>query len=244
MPNPLGPHGRCDGAGGARPPRPVVHHSHKKDEILEALWTMREDGSESLGDLAALVATTRLEEIIGEMVAAGTVVRDKDNLSLTASGETRAREIIRRHRLAERLFHDVFGLSEAQWEASACSFEHILDVTVVEAVCTFLGHPSVCPHEKPIPPGRCCRDARRPTEPLVIPLTSLKVGGDAKIIYIAPRTKSRLSRLSSFGVIPGSNIHLLQRHPSYVIRIDQTNVALEGDVARDIFVRPDNSHTH
>lgn len=229
-----------DSAASPRPLRPPVRHSHKKDEILEALWTMREDRLDTLSDLTTLVETTRLEETLAEMAASGMVIREGQRLTLTAAGQTRAGEIIRRHRLAERLFHDVFGLREPQWEASACSFEHVLDETVVEAVCTFLGHPQVCPHEKPIPPGRCCRDARRPSEPLVIPLTRLKVGADAKIVYIAPRTKNRLSRLASFGVIPGAIVRLLQRYPSYVIQIDQTSVALEGDVARDIFVRPNN----
>jgi DtxR family Mn-dependent transcriptional regulator len=217
----------------------VVQHCHRKDEILEALWTMREDGLKSIADLRARVETARLDELVEDLVSGGMIFRDGDNIGLTAAGEQRGGEIIRRHRLAERLFSDVFGLNEPQWEASACSFEHILDEAVVDAVCTFLGHPPVCPHDKPIPPGKCCRDARRPVEPLVIPLVNLKVGGNAKIIFITPRTKTRLSRLSSLGVIPGSLIHLQQRYPSYVIRVDQSEVALEGDIAREIFVRPE-----
>ena len=38
-------------------------------------------------------------------------------------------------------------------EATACEFEHVLSPAVEESVCTFLGHPPVCPHGKPIPPG-------------------------------------------------------------------------------------------
>ena len=221
--------------------RVEVHpdHGHKRDEILEALWTMSEDGLQMLEDLASRVHTSNLETILEEMIGTGDVARDGDTLTLTEKSRERASQVIRRHRLAERLFCDLFGLEEQSWEASACSFEHILDTRVTESVCAFLGHPPVCPHGKPIPPGRCCNGARRPIEPLVISLKDLKVGTGGRIVFITPRTKRLLNRLASYGVVPGSELALLQRFPSYVIRIDQTDVALETEIAKEIFVRPD-----
>lgn len=213
------------------------NHGHKRDEILEALWTMAEDQLQTGADLAARVESTRLDTIVDELIAAGDVMRDGDKLTLTDSGRVRAAQIIRRHRLAERMFCDLFGLEEHSWEASACTFEHILDETVTQSVCAFLGHPSVCPHGKPIPPGACCSDNHKPIEPVVIPLKELKVGQSGRIAYITPRTTRRLSRLVSYGVIPGSEVKLNQRFPSYVIRIDQTDVALETEIAKEIFVR-------
>ncbi len=45
----------------------------------------------------------------------------------TPAGELRARNVIRRHRLAERLFMDVLSIrDEVEIESSACKFEHIL----------------------------------------------------------------------------------------------------------------------
>jgi DtxR family Mn-dependent transcriptional regulator len=212
-------------------------HGHKRDEILEALWTMAEDQLQTREDLAARVKTSRLDEILAEMIADGDVARESVKLILTEASRERAAQIIRRHRLAERLFSDLFGLDEQSWEASACTFEHILDEKVTESVCGFLGHPPVCPHGKPIPPGACCNGERRPIEPLVIPLAELKVGQGGRIVFITPRTKRRLNRLTSYGVIPGSDLTLHQRFPSYVIRIDQTDVALETEIAKEIFVR-------
>ena len=214
-------------------------HGHKRDEILEALWTMAEDELQTPADLSARVHSSRLDEIVGEMTAEGDVARDGDKLSLTDQSRERASQIIRRHRLAERLFCDVFGLEERSWEASACSFEHILDTRVVESVCAFLGHPPVCPHGKPIPPGRCCTNNKAPIEPLVNPLNLLKVGQSGRIVFITPRTKRVLSRLASYGVVPGSELTLKQRYPSYIIHVDQTDVAIESDIAKEIFIRPD-----
>lgn len=85
-------------------------------------------------------------------VGDGTVI-----VELTERGRQRAADIIRRHRLAERLFTDSLALeSESEIEQQACKFEHILSPEATEKICTFLGHPRTCPHGAPIPPGRCC----------------------------------------------------------------------------------------
>ena len=83
---------------------------------------------------------------------------------LTAHGRKRAADIIRRHRLAERLFTDSLAMdSETEIEQQACKFEHILSPEATDKICTFLGHPKTCPHGSPIPPGPCCgRQAESP----------------------------------------------------------------------------------
>jgi putative ABC transport system ATP-binding protein len=78
-------------------------------------------------------------------------------IELTARGQKRAADIIRRHRLAERLFTDSLAMdSETEIEQQACKFEHILSPEATDKICAFLGHPRTCPHGAPIPPGLCC----------------------------------------------------------------------------------------
>jgi putative ABC transport system ATP-binding protein len=78
-------------------------------------------------------------------------------VELTPHGRERASSIIRRHRLAERLFTDSLAMdSESEIEQQACKFEHILSPEATDKICTFLGHPRTCPHGAPIPPGECC----------------------------------------------------------------------------------------
>jgi hypothetical protein len=78
-------------------------------------------------------------------------------VKLTDRGRKKAADIIRRHRLAERLFTDSLALdSETEIEQQACKFEHILSPEATEKICTFLGHPRTCPHGAPIPRGACC----------------------------------------------------------------------------------------
>src|SRR5581483_180748 len=78
-------------------------------------------------------------------------------VELTARGRQRAADIIRRHRLAERLFTDSLAMdSETEIEQQACKFEHILSPEATDKICSFLGHPRTCPHGAPIPTGPCC----------------------------------------------------------------------------------------
>src|SRR5579871_2775692 len=83
-------------------------------------------------------------------------------VSLTPRGRNKAGSIIRRHRLAERLFTDSLAMdSETEIEQQACKFEHILSPGATDKICAFLGHPKTCPHGAPIPPGPCCQGKPR-----------------------------------------------------------------------------------
>jgi putative ABC transport system ATP-binding protein len=88
----------------------------------------------------------------------GEVPPDGDYIvSLTARGRQRAADIIRRHRLAERLFTGTLQMeNESEIEQQACKFEHILSPEATDRICAFLGHPKTCPHGAPIPAGTCC----------------------------------------------------------------------------------------
>jgi putative ABC transport system ATP-binding protein len=78
------------------------------------------------------------------------------DVHLTTSGSRRARDVVRRHRLAERLFKDTFSIDDSEAHNQACKFEHIISPELDQRICSFLGHPKTCPHGNPIPPGVCC----------------------------------------------------------------------------------------
>ena len=144
---------------------------------------------------------------------------------------------MRRHRLTERLFKDVLALGERTMESQACEFEHILSPEATDSVCTLLGHPPTCPHGKPIPPGPCCGTFQKTLRPLVTGLPNFEVGAMARIVFIAPKFHDRMDRLAALGVIPGSTIRLHQRSPSYVIEIGETTIALDPEIAGEIYVK-------
>lgn len=207
------------------------------DELLELIWILREEGEPSLRELLNLPGTEDPKRTVGEMIDEGLIELDDDRIILTKRGEEEAKEITRRHRLAERLLSEIFLIGEKDMESSACQFEHILTPDVTERICTFLGHPPICPHGKPIPPGECCTKFRTEVKPLVVPLANLELGRSAKITFISPRYAARLDKLCSLGILPGNTIKLRQKKPSYVIEVDQTTIALEKEIAEEIFVK-------
>lgn len=211
------------------------------DEVLEHLWyAIEEERSvRSRDDLGANLDDETFLAAINELVTADAI---NQALQLSESGIARARRIVRRHRLAEVLFHEALGAGLRDAEESACEMEHMLSDTVVDRVCTFLGHPPVCPHGKRIPAGDCCRVYSKHIEPLVTRVIDLPVGENAKIAFIAPKTLARLQKLAAFGIVPGSEIRLIARKPSCVIGCGATSIALEDEIGREIFVRA-SSHT-
>lgn len=207
------------------------------EEVLEAAWTAEEDGNSSQESVSARANTPLTVELIQSLQTERLIEWKAGDLRLTHDGRIRAREIIRRHRLAERLVMDVLGVDIHEAEDNACEFEHSLAVGVTDSICTLLGHPTHCPHGRNIPEGKCCEQARSDVKPLVFPLTTLDVGGTGRIAYINTRNFPRLQKLSAFGLSPGVTIKLFQKSPSIVLQCEETQVALEEEIARDIYIR-------
>jgi DtxR family Mn-dependent transcriptional regulator len=216
--------------------------SRRGEEILETVYREREAGRDDALLILAAASGEHAPDAGGadlEGLAAGGLLRlDGARVVLTEGGERRARDVVRRHRLTERLFKDVLALGERTMESQACEFEHILSPEATDSVCTLLGHPPTCPHGKPIPPGPCCGTFQKTLRPLVTGLPNFEVGAMARIVFIAPKFHDRMDRLAALGVIPGSTIRLHQRSPSYVIEIGETTIALDPEIAGEIYVKP------
>ena len=204
--------------------------SHFEDEALEACWEQRE----AFGQIRyeALFTEVGHKQRLDRMEEKGLIAVDGGLVTLSAGGEARARDIIRRHRLAERLFADVLDLKE--YELDACRLEHALSPGVEEAICTMLGHPPHCPHGKPIPKGECCAVYTSKVTPLAQSLINVPVGSRARIVFI---NIPSMGRLATMGLVPGASLRLQQKRPAYVIEVDETTVAIDEELARGIFVK-------
>lgn len=207
-------------------------------EVLEALWTLEEKGDATCDDVireaAARVSHEVLEKLHHDRII---IIQGAGRVNLAPEGRKLAEQIIRRHRLAERLICDVLGAKVDDSEAAACEFEHLLAEGITNSICTLLGHPRLCPHNRPIPKGECCRQDREELKPIVIPCNQLGVGESARIAYFCTAEHARLLKLSSLGLTPGGRVKLLQKWPSFVLQVEETEIALEEDVARNIYVR-------
>ena len=93
--------------------------------------------------------------------------------------------------------------------------------------------------------GRYVTVSNFPGTTVEISRGTVGTNGTKDIIIDTPGVNNLLpssedERLTLSGVEPGAEIKLYQKLPSYVIKVDETEVALDKDVAREIFVRPFN----
>ena len=113
----------------------------------EAIVPLRARISERLGHSGPTVSQT-----VGRMERDGlVVVSDDRTLELTDAGRGKAVDVMRKHRLAERLLSDVIGLDWAYVHEEACRWEHVMSEQVERRLVELLGHPTESPYGNPIP---------------------------------------------------------------------------------------------
>jgi DtxR family Mn-dependent transcriptional regulator len=210
------------------------------DEILESVWMLTEAGE--VRSASNIIETSHsgsadrrhIDRLVehGSLYSAG-----GDIYEFTEKGKARASDIIRRHRLAERLLVDVLSIREnSAIESDACAFEHFLSPEVTDHICTLLGHPAKCPHGHPIPRGRCCKRAQKKIETAVVNLGELASGESGRVVYIATTDHHRLDRLTSLGLFPGRVVRVHQKEPLLILILGETQIALEKKLVEDVHV--------
>lgn len=210
------------------------------DEVLESIWCGKEVGSVKREDLFKIETTKVTAEMIEQLIDEDYIFEVEGEINLTQKGEKIARRLIRAHRLAERLFTDVLVIDHEPMEETACSLEHCLSHEALDAICTLLGHPRECPHGRYIPQGACCKRAENRINPVVMPLNRLNSGETGRIVYVSTKHHSRLDRLTDLGITPGELVKVHQTFPAFVLKVGETDIAIDKDVLDDVYVRRNN----
>lgn len=123
---------------------------------LKTIYELIEDGVaplrarivERLGHSGPTVSQT-----VGRMERDGLLRLDNDRqIEFTAAGFATAVEVMRKHRLAERLLVDVIGLEWTEAHDEACRWEHVMGRKVEDRLVELLRNPAKDPYGNPIPP--------------------------------------------------------------------------------------------
>jgi DtxR family Mn-dependent transcriptional regulator len=209
-----------------------------REEILEIGWYLEEDGEEARQALHELAADQDVRGEMAKMAAEGLVEPYETSLCLTAAGRALARHVVRAHRLAARFLTDILEVPASVIENQACRLEHAISSLVADSLCTLLGHPPLAPDGRPIPRGACCSALKPEVLPAIRPLAGLDLGAAGRVTFIHSPRRERLEQLSALGLIPGTQVRLRQRSPAVVVEIGESTLALDAEVAGDIFVKP------
>ena len=157
-PNESGP--RRDRAQGSHP---RARMSRAAENYLLSLAILQEDGvSPHVSELASYLRRIPPEEEVGTTLASrlghvqrmakeGLVNVSKDKqIFLTDEGQVRARNVVRRHRLSERLLVDILDVSLDRAESVAHQLEHAISGELLDRIEAKLGFPETCPYGRPI----------------------------------------------------------------------------------------------
>jgi DtxR family transcriptional regulator, Mn-dependent transcriptional regulator len=165
-------------------------------------------------------------------------------LELSESGLRRAAEVMRRHRLAERLLTDVIGLEWQLVHNEACRWEHVISTDVERRLVQVLDHPVTSPYGNPIPNLAELGEsigAPKFLDGVVSLASKLGAGGAQRVrlerIGEALQSDSALlERLAAGGLTPGAEVWAELDPRQLRLGGQDHPVALPIDVAEHLFV--------
>lgn len=156
-----------------------------------------------------------------------------EGVSLTPRGHQRAEEIVRRHRLWERLLADVLDLPWDRVHEEACRLEHATSDLLEERLTAFLEQPLTCPHGRQLPGSET--DQGQTTR-----LSRLQVGEQAQVIAVLCEETTFLRALDYMGLRPGAVFQVVEAEPALhtvTVRVGNSHNAIATDIADQIVVR-------
>ncbi|WES64803.1 metal-dependent transcriptional regulator [Microbacter sp. GSS18] len=208
----------------------------------ENIVPLRARISERLGHSGPTVSQT-----VGRMERDGlVVVTDDRRLELTGAGRQKAVDVMRKHRLAERLLSDVIGLDWAYVHDEACRWEHVMSEKVERRLVELLGHPTESPYGNPIPGLDQLGDipANQFEQGVVGLVKKLNDAGGPitgtvrRLAEPAQVDPELLQQLASAGVVPGAHGDYRYSEGYVLVQMDGREDALElpVEVAGHIFL--------
>ena len=196
----------------------------EKSEIehyLRDIWVREFEKEEKL-----VIDEFNKEDI--ELLAKKEYVKIDDGfVNLTENGEHLGRSLVRKHRIAEKVVADLF---------LADQIEHVMSEEVEDNICRILGNPENCPHNNPIPKGDSDNDLGNEYS---LPLVSCHSGESGEVSHIKTEDARKLRKIMNLGLIPGSRICLIQKFPNYVFQLGNTQLAVDKELANEIFIKLD-----
>jgi len=168
-------------------------------------------------------------------------IDDERLIRLSPEGHAQAVEVMRKHRLVERLLLDVIGLDIALVHDEACRWEHVVSPAVEERLVTLLNDPRTSPYGNPIPEAtdsgaaalQAFREGNRPlteivsAEPLTV--TIQRIGEHLQ-------QEPELGAVLALGVTPGAQVTVSATPRGVVVTTGSGQAVLPDNVAEHLFV--------
>ena len=212
--------------------------SNQAEEYLEAIYRLESkvgfartmDLSRKLGVVPGSITNT-----VENLEKKGLVIHEPyKGVKLTDNGRKIAFNILRRHRLAERLLTDILHLDWSEVHDPACKLEHALSPEILKPLEKALGHPKRCPHGNPIPTN--CGGI---FEEETVALTEFDTKTNGVIVKITEEKAEMLKQITKLKLKPGEKIQIEKVDPqnSVTVKVRNKSCTINNDVASIIYVK-------
>ncbi len=217
--------------------------SHQAEEYLEAIYRLeRKRGFAKTMELARKlkVVPGSVTNTIESLERRGFVIHEPyKGVKLTEKGRSVASNVLRKHRLAERLLTDILHLDWSEVHDAACKLEHALSPEILDPLENALGQPKTCPHGNPIPnnKGRIVEEESKP-------LTDLNSGEGGIVVKTVNEETDILKALDSLGLIPGSYVKIEEKgsfNEPLKIHVNGQPHTVERELARYVHIQLSNT---
>lgn len=209
------------------------------EEYLEHIYKLQErDGCARTRELSEKMGVTlgTITNTVEMLEREGFVQhRPYKGVRLTEEGRRIALNVVRRHRLAERLLTDILQLDWSKAHEAACRLEHGLTDDVVKPLGKVLGHPKTCPHGNPIP-TKCGETVAKRCRRLI----DLKPKESGTIVKFTEEDHDLLQHLRLLGFKPGVSVRVEKRIESkdcVLLKLNNVAHELRSEIASTIWVR-------
>lgn len=209
------------------------------EDVLKKAYALQESGRTWDGEeLARSVGLPGVlaREVAGALLESEWAVENAQGvMRLTKTGEARARELIRAHRLWERYLVDQKGMPLEAIHAEADRREHEITPQEMKSLDAELGYPAWDPHGHAIP-----AHGRRAPSPQGRRLSEVGTQGNRlRILYLDDEPAPLLAQLIALGLKPGVDVEVLDREFDLLrLRLDKNVVPLAVAAARHVSVMP------
>jgi DtxR family Mn-dependent transcriptional regulator len=223
---------------------------HGIDEYLETIYFLAfpigeyrpaATGSQTIASrVAEMLGVSRASagEMLKRLEAEGLVERGEHKEAiLTPAGADRARLVVRKHRVIERLLTDFMGYTAAEAHVHADEIGGTFSDDMVERIEAKLGYPDRCPHGWPIDP-----DVEQAENRELEPLSDLEPGTSATIVRLAEHDGDLLHWFYDQGLAPGTHVELRVAEPAagqLRVAVDGVEKAVGDKAAAGLFVKRD-----
>jgi DtxR family Mn-dependent transcriptional regulator len=206
------------------------------EEYLETIYRLQEkegDGAKTNDIVRSMnVVPGTVTNTVERLEKEGLVTHEPyRGVRLTEKGRRIAVQVVRRHRLSERLLTDILHVDWGKAHDAACKIEHAIDdEEIIGNLEEALGHPKTCPHGNAIPAKEGEPFEEETGERKSIPLANLDPSEKGIVVRVTDEDAEMLRYISKLGLVPGASVEVVKKESADGL----LTVRLEGSTMHTI----------